>query len=205
MRTRAAFPSRQRGTALIVALIALVAMIAAGFALFRSVDSANLAAGNYQFVRSAEQNIDLAINEALLAYMKAHPNAALDVNDRNTTNPAIAYYATQQAQTADGVPAVLANLPAPAWTLAGPAATGWPGEQIDAGSRQLRRYVIERLCSADGVATAQNCRQYELKFSKTSEEMAASSSEWLPIVRVSVRVDGPKNAVAYAQVFMKGE
>ena len=48
----------QRGASLIVALVSLVAMIAAAFALFRSVDSANMASANYQFQRSAEQNTD---------------------------------------------------------------------------------------------------------------------------------------------------
>ena len=57
----------QRGASLIVALVSLVAMISAAFALFRSVDNANMASANYQFLRSAEQNTDLSMNEALVA------------------------------------------------------------------------------------------------------------------------------------------
>jgi type IV pilus assembly protein PilX len=203
-------PRRQTGTALIVALVALVAMIAAGFALFRSVDTANLAAGNYQFVRSAQQNVDLALNEALLAYMQSHPNSALNVMNRNITNTAINYYATQQAQNGDGVPTVLANLSVPAWTTAGPSATGWPGEQIDNNSRQLRRYVIERMCSTTGPGSIASCRMYEFDYTENCKRVkgggcSSESSEVLPFIRITVRIDGPKNAVAYSQMFMKAE
>ncbi len=202
--------SRQGGTALIVALVALVSMITAGFALFRSVDTANLAAGNYQFVRSAEQSVDLAMNEALLAYMQSHPNAGVNVMDRNNSDATIAYFATQQVQTGDGIPQVLSDLTAPAWSLAGPTASGWPGEQIDNNSRQLRRYVIERLCTQPGIATAANCRLYEFQFPSNCSSVggggcAGTTSDWLPFIRITVRIDGPKNAVAYAQMFMKAE
>ncbi len=181
-------------------------MIAASFALFRSTDSANLASTNYQFLRSAEQNTDLALNDALLAYMQSHPNAALNVADRNTDTVGVSYYAVQQAQTPGGIPQVLANLPAPAWDGAGPVATGWPGEQIDPQSRQLRRYVVERLCSAAGAASPATCRLYEYQFPRTCQNnCSAGSSEWLPFIRVTVRIDGPKNAVAYSQIFMKGD
>jgi len=198
--------SRQRGASLIVALVALVAMMAAAFALMRSVDSANLASANYQFVRSAEQNTDLAMNDALLAYLQSHPNSGLNVMDHNETDVNVAFYAVQQPQNAEGIPSVLADLPAPDWTAAGPEATGWPGEQVDADSRQLRRYVIERLCTEPGVATAQTCRLYEFQFPRNCQNnCSAGSSEWLPFVRMTVRIDGPKNAVAYSQMFMKGD
>lgn len=211
MRTnRRNTPRKQAGTALIVALVALVAMIAAGFALFRSVDTANLAAGNYQFIRSAQQNVDLALNEALLAYMQSHPNAALNVMNRNATNTAVDYYATQQPQNGDGVPTVLANLAVPSWTTAGPSATGWPGEQIDNSSRQLRRYVIERMCSTAGAASTTNCRMYTFDYDDYCKQTknggcSSASTEVLPFIRITVRIDGPKNAVAYSQMFMKAE
>jgi Tfp pilus assembly protein PilX len=201
-----AVTSRQSGAALIVALVALVAMITAGFALFRSVDNANLASGNYQLMRSAEQNTDMAINEALLAYMQSHPTPSLNVLDRNSDQPAIAYYAKQRPQDAEGIPDVLASLGAPAWAGDGPQATGWPGEQIDTTSRQLRRYVIERMCDATGVATAEQCRRYQYRFPRNcTNNCSASPDEWLPFVRVTVRIDGPKNAVVYAQMFLRGD
>lgn len=205
MRPRAA-RRLQRGASLIVALVSLVAMIAAAFALFRSVDSANMASANYQFQRSAEQNTDLAVNEALLAYLQSHPTAGLNVMDRNNDTVAVNYYAIQRPQNADGVPDVLANLPAPTWGAGGPNPSGWPGEQVDPQSRQLRRYVIERLCTAAGPATPATCRLYEYQFPRNCQNnCSAGTSEWLPFVRITVRIDGPKNATAYSQLFMKGD
>lgn len=200
----------QQGTALIVALIALVAMISAGFALFRSVDTVNLAANNYQFVRTAQQGVDLALNEALLGYMQAHPDPALRVLNSTITNPGVNYYADQQPENADGIPNVLANLAPPAWGVGGPIPTGWPGEAVDATSQQLRRYVIERMCNLGGVATDLSCRMYTFVYEQTTMSRNGgggdpTTSESLPFIRITVRVDGPKNSVAYAQMFVKAE
>jgi type IV pilus assembly protein PilX len=196
----------QRGLSLIVALVSLVVMIVAGFALFRSVDSANMASMNYQFMRSAEQNADMAFNDAILAFMQSHPNAALNVMDRNTDQAAISYYASQREQNADGIPLPLAQLPAPTWNADGTAASDWPGADVDAASRQMRRYLIERLCTATGPATAANCRLYEYRYPRNCmTNCGAATSEMLPFVRITVRIDGPKNSVAYAQMFLKGD
>lgn len=199
--------ARQRGTALIVALVALVAMIAAGFAMMRSVDTVNLSANNYQFMRSAQQGVDLAMNEALMAYMQTSPNVAVRMIDRNNDTPGVAYWATQLPTNAEGIPNNLLALPTPAWTSSGPVATGWPGEQIDNTARQLRRYTVDRLCTAPGIATANNCRLYEFEYATTtaSNQQANGGVEQLPFVRITVRVDGPKNSVAYAQMFLKAE
>lgn len=197
---------RQQGTALIVALVALVAMISAGFALFRSVDTVNLAANNYQFVKSAQQGVDLALNEALMGYMQSHPTVGLRVTDKNSHNAAASYFATQQAQNGDGIPLALANLAAPSWSGSGPAPTGWPGELIDNSSKQLRRYVIERMCNTVGIAVDTNCRLYTFEFAQNCiKQCESNSTENLPFVRITVRVDGPKNSVAYSQLFVKAE
>ena len=196
----------QRGLSLIVALVSLVVMIVAGFALFRSVDGANMASMNYQFMRSAEQNADMAFNDAILAFMQSHPTAFLNVMDRNTDQAAISYYASQREQNADGIPLPLAQLAAPTWNGDGTASSDWPGAAVDAPSRQMRRYLIERLCTATGPATAANCRLYEYRYPRNCmANCGAATSEMLPFVRITVRIDGPKNSVAYAQMFLKGD
>jgi type IV pilus assembly protein PilX len=197
---------RQKGTSLLVAMVALVAMMTAGMALIRSVDSANLAAGNFQMQQSAEQNIDMGINEALLAYLQSPTNMALSIDNRNVNDATKAYWAIRQLQSTEGVPLALVNLPAPAWTATGPALTGWPGEQIDANSMQLRRYYVERLCSATGIASANTCQMYTMEYPSDSiSNTGASDSDVLPYIRMTVRVDGPKGTTSYAQMFMKGE
>jgi type IV pilus assembly protein PilX len=200
-------PRHQRGTSLLVAMVALVAMMTAGMALIRSVDSANLASSNFQMQQSAEQNIDMALNEALLAYMHAHPMTGLNTGGRNADNSGAAYWAIVQPQS-EGVPVALLNLPAPTWGASGPVGSGWPGEQVDASSKQLRRYFIERLCRAGvaGIATAANCQMYTLNYdSDSTSNTGSADSDVLPYIRITVRVDGPKGTVSYAQMFLKGE
>lgn len=197
---------RQKGTSLLVAMVALVAMMTAGMALIRSVDSANLAAGNFQMQQSAEQNIDMGINEALLAYLQSPGNIALSIDNRNQNDATKSYWAIRQLQSTEGVPLALINLPAPTWTATGPALTGWAGEQIDASSMQLRRYYVERLCDATGIASANNCQMYTMEYESNSPYNAGTAdSDVLPYIRMTVRVDGPKGTTSYAQMFMKGE
>lgn len=198
--------ARQQGTSLLVAMVALVAMMTAGMALIRSVDSANLAAGNFQMQQSAEQNIDMGINEALLAYLQSPSNMALSIDNRNISDASRAYWAIRQLQSAEGVPLALTNLPAPTWTATGPALTGWAGEQIDANSMQLRRYYVERLCAATGIANANNCQMYTMEYPSDSlSNTGSADNDVLPYIRITVRVDGPKGTTSYAQMFMKGE
>jgi type IV pilus assembly protein PilX len=191
----------QRGTSLLVAMIALVAMMTAGMALIRSVDSANLAATNFQFQQSAEQNIDMAINEAMMAYLQSHVNPALNVIDPRVTNPALNYWATTQPENQEGVPTALTALPTPSWGATGPVPTGWPGEQVDIPSQQLRRYFMDRLCNAPGVVTAANCQNYTW-VSRNNGEGTAANRDDLTYLRITVRIDGPKGAVSYAQMFL---
>ena len=202
---------RQAGTTLLVAMVALVAMMTAGMALIRSVDSANLAASNFQMQQSAEQNLDLALNEALLAYMRSHPTATLNMADKNNNDLTTSYRAIRSTgigmQTTEGLPAALVNLAPPVWGANGPLVSGtWPGEQVDVQSKQLRRYFVERLCTVNGIATAANCQMYELEFDCQASKGCGSDpdKEELPYVRVTARIDGPKGAVSYAQMFLKG-
>lgn len=196
----------QAGTSLLVAMVALVAMMTAGMALMRSVDSANQVAANFAMQQSASQNVDMALNEAMLAYLQSHPTAALNMLDRNNNTPGVSYWAVQQPQGGEGLPTALTALAAPGWDANGPVATGWAGEQIDAQSRQLRRYFVERLCNAAGVATVDNCQMFTLEYpSNGGKGTGTSDSDNLPYIRITVRVDGPKGAVSYAQMFMKGE
>jgi hypothetical protein len=201
---------RERGSALVVALVALVAMLVAGFALFRSLEAAITRPDDEQFARAARLGADHVLADVQLGLFRSHPDVRLNVEDRNADQPAASYHASTLPIDRDGVPQVLAGLAPPTWSFGAPTATGWPGERIDAESRQLRRYTIERLCTAPGVATAATCRLYEVDYAQTCARVrgggcAPASVERLPFVRVTVRIDGPRNAIAYAQFLMKAE
>ncbi len=209
MKTPRSLVAHQKGTTLLVAMVALVAMMTAGMALIRSVDSANLVASNFQMQQSAEQNLDLALNEAMLAYLKSHSNSAVNIANTNFDSVTTSYRAIRNSamQTSDGLPSELVNLTPPTWGVNGPLVSGtWPGEQVDLQSKQLRRYFIERLCNTTGIATAANCQMYTLEFEPNAQKGSGVDldTEDLPFIRVTARIDGPKGAVSYAQLFVKG-
>ena len=58
-------PEGQRGVILFVALIVMVIMSLAAIALVRSVDTANLVAGNQSFKQSALNATDLGVQAAM--------------------------------------------------------------------------------------------------------------------------------------------
>jgi len=58
-------PQKQRGVVLFIALIVMVAMSLAAIAMFRSVDTANLVAGNQAFKQSALNSTDIGVAAAM--------------------------------------------------------------------------------------------------------------------------------------------
>jgi hypothetical protein len=73
--------SRQRGSALFIALISLVTMTLAGIALVRSVDTINLISGNFSFRQAALHASDLGVEAA--STLQTAPR----VQTANTTPP----------------------------------------------------------------------------------------------------------------------
>lgn len=135
-------PKRQRGAVMFIALIALVAMMLAGIALMRSIDTANVIAGNFAFKQAGLNATDIgmeAANSAVLATLAA-------ATETTTT--------TRYLPVASSVAATSAveGLPDVDWRNVTPDTTTFPGYQI--------QYVVERLCqavpAASGVAAQPN-------------------------------------------------
>lgn len=198
--------SRLRGAALVVALIAVVAMTAAAFALFRSVDDGQGMVAQYPLARSARLAVEQGLAEAAQAWLGADPEVQGAVAAPERDAPRASYWASLGPQTAAGIPTVLADLPGPAWSPEGPLATGWPGERIDPATHLVRRYAIERLCSAAGTATEWGCRLSEPAPAACAPGSACpvGASARVPWVRITVRVDGPRGTVEYGQAFAQG-
>lgn len=114
-----ATPSRQRGVALVTALVVLVAMILGGIALARSVDTGNLVAGNVTFRQSSLQVTDLGVEAAVSRLQTLMNQKKLDVASDN-------YSPTY----ADDVP-----LPPTANAV------------TSAATDSTARFLVERLCS----------------------------------------------------------
>ena len=186
--------ARQGGIVVFVALIAMVVLSLAAVALIRAVDTNSSVAGNLAFRQAANALINTAIEQAA-DDLFLNPAIADTTND----DPAHNYYATIQAgEKTNGVPAGLQiGNPYPGGFQCIPAGCG-----TDAAGNTAR-WEIERLCSVTGdpLVNIGNCDVLVPKVSpgKTTMKGGGPPVNPKPIFRVSIRVDGPSNTIAYAQ------
>lgn len=204
MRTRAnrqflngAVP-RQRGTALFIALIALVAMMLAAVALIRSVDTATVIAGNLAFKQSSTSSADIALNTAtdwIDDTITATPTALEDDSAAN------GYYATSTGL-------VLTDEDTWADDTSALASGAGITDGVDSSGNEIR-YVVQRMCQATGEATTANCL-FGAATTQSSSQAVKDATEAggvttlsaSPLYRITVRVTGPRNTVSYVQGFL---
>lgn len=181
--------NKQRGAVLFIALIALVAMTLAGIALMRSVDTANVIAGNFAFKESTLHASDGAVGAAFnaLPALAAAGNVAV----------ANQYFPVIQPLDAQGVPTTVNWNAVPSTAVAG------------TGNRF--QYVIERMCQ-DGTATGPPPNNAGLISASCITVPTASTTSGskksggvtftgsgVVYYRVTVRVTGPHGAVSMVQ------
>ena len=195
-RVRAPMRVGQRGIVLVIALIVMVALSLAGIALMRSVDTSTAVVGNLAFTQASTLPANLAVEEAVAALFEDDliPNV-------NQNLPAQNYFATRQnGEDPRGIPEVLTTK-AKASTLA---------RVLDAGYGNEVRYVIERMC-APGIPVAPSraelvkyCDMLPPKPSgTTSMETDKIELPRIPLYRLTVRVDGPRNTVSFLQAMLR--
>jgi len=195
---QSSLPSQQRGAALFIALVMLVAMMMSAVALIRSVDTATVIAGNLAFKQASTASADVALNNAsdwLDATMGATP--AVLYND-STAN---GYYATSTGL----------NLTADA-TWAAATSKLASGTDITAGvdsSGNEIRYVIQRMCQGTGAAAAATCLFGATILTSSSQAVhdsteagAVTTTSTSPMYRITVRVSGPRNTISFVQGFL---
>lgn len=154
---------RQRGVSLIFALIALVIVSLGAVALVRSVDNSSLVIGNLGFKQDATSAASQAA-ESAVAYLSANAGTNLH-NDR----AAAGYYASSRdsldmtGQSTSNTRAVVD------WTGSGTTncslypEKSWgtcvsPSAEISInGGANTARYIITRLCAAEGAPSAVDC------------------------------------------------
>jgi hypothetical protein len=190
-RRRPGDRERRRGMALVVALIALAAMSLAATALIRAVDTTVAIAGTLGFRDAAIPAVDAAIEAAYAALFEQNLIA-----DRDRDLPAQGYYASRQpGEDVRGVPQILQRT------------GGYPegAPVLDAGNGNALRYAIERICLGPGPATAANCalvRPYGAPAIAIADPDLAPPM--VPVFRVTVRVDGPRNTLTHVQAMIRG-
>lgn len=211
MRTAAATPlmlrtpiRRQRGVVLMVALIVLVGLTLAGLSMVRSADTGSVIAGNLAFRQSAINATEVGVQEAYKLLPTLTSSAQRDAVQ---TGAYYVYFPTMKSFDGAGVPknfsaGVFSDF---AWG-SGAAFTTTDGSQV--------RFVVERMCveTNDGVvapipaAALQNQCFIERVVPESSFRAGAgtgpTSSNNYPLLRVTVRVDGPRNTVRFAQAIL---
>lgn len=184
----------QRGTVLIVALIVLVAMAISAVALTRSVDTANLVAGNLAFKQGALHATERGMALALAKFdsFTIPPGALSSMSATETNNSTNGYSATLLATDSRGVPTVLLNTTTFDTTYPNAKAS-----LTDTG--ETVRYVIDRQCTRTGTAGTAWCTLTNINPPQVQLGAKAPEYTQAPLFRVTVRVDGPRNTVSFAQ------
>jgi type IV pilus assembly protein PilX len=198
--------ARESGLVLVITLIVLVAMTLASVALMRSVDTSILATGNFTFKQQAMAAPDMAIERAVLAVIGDGATPKL-VADPTANDLAQNYYATIQPGETDAANVVV-GFPNAIPTVLRDVATDYPTTFRTitmTGTNDTVRYVIERQCTATGPASIATCNMARGGIASpggtTHDENVAVKER--TTYRVTVRVDGPRNTISFAQAVLR--
>lgn len=206
---RATLPATQRGVVLFLALIVMVALSLAAVALLRSVDTANLVAGNQALKQGALNATDLGIAKALAKFATSG-SGPLSVDTATHSDSAANCYLASTLQPAQldarGVPKLLLD----PTTVQAPFLTAFDSTyttcKITNSNGENIRYLIDRQCDStvSGAApTNANCNVVSSSTPARTDNDLHTGSESVPLYRVTVRVDGTRHTVSYAQVVFR--
>ena len=204
-RTRRLHPGRrgQRGLVLFIALLVMVGLAIAGVALMRSTDAATAVTGNLVLKQAASLAVDRGIERAVHALWETTPGL-----DRTQHAPTQNFYACVRGTGGGCMPAnsVVPKIPDLLLNANGCSAASLASGLIandDAGNRSC--YVIERMCLAPGPAVRSNCNLATgaLGADPGTEHYIGLTRPGDAYYRVTVRVEGPRSTVTYAQAVLK--
>ena len=193
----------QRGIVLFVALLVMVGLAIAGVALMRSTDTATVVTGNLVLKQAASSAVDRGVERAINALWEAAP--ALD---RTQHAPTQNFYACIRGSAggciaANSVVPKIPDLLMDSSGCSGPSLASGLIANDDAGNRSC--YVIERMCLNPGAAVAANCNLATGAFGADpgTEHYIGLIRPGDAFYRVTVRVEGPRNTVTYAQAVLR--
>jgi len=204
-------PRGQRGVVLFIALLVMVALSLAGIALIRSADTATIVAGNLAFKQAAASAVDRSFEQAIEALFNPVADPAVPnpvIADKTADLLAQNYFACVQDAGGGCLPA---NRPIPEIPTALTSAKNFANSHLNAGlvpvdaASNKSFYVIERMCANAGAAVGSNCN---LSSAALGADAGTQHYEGLvrtggAYYRVTVRVEGPRNTVAYAQAILQ--
>jgi type IV pilus assembly protein PilX len=195
---------RQRGVVMFIALLVMVALSLAGIALIRSADTATVVAGNLAFKQAAVYAVDRSFEQAIAALFEP----GTTISNKGADLVAQNYFACVQAAAGGCLPA---GAPIPEIPDALTSTTKFAASGLNTGlvptdaASNKSFYVIERMCANAGAAVPGNCNLSSLAL---GADAGTQHYEGLvrpgdAFYRVTVRVEGPRNTVAYAQAILK--
>jgi Tfp pilus assembly protein PilX len=199
---------------LLLALIMLVAMTLAGIAMYRQIGTGLIIARNLSFKRTAAVAADRGI-ESARNWLVTQSAATLEQG-----SSAAGYFpgwcntrlnaSNMPDADNDGQPDDCGNTPAP--SEFDPVTYNWAASvqaTANDGAGNEIRYVIHRLCETPGSinASGQQCVVIGSSSAGSARSAATYGSQALsntsqPYFRITSRVLGPTNTVAYTQAIM---
>lgn len=222
----------QRGSALFIALISLLALTFTGLAMVRAMDSATLIAGNFSFRQAALNVADIGVEAALKDLGSIYLALGRDNNYPANCTTNCTYYAwypnpDQNASATSGAGGAKAHCDAGTDcdnTNGVSQRIDWASETLPSttisftalGTGYSYKYVVERLCDmarAGTVVATSDVPKY--CFSMTSPSVGSSqesastrlgslSTSREVAYRATIRIVGPRNASATVQaIFSK--
>ncbi len=221
MERRLMPPTRQRGLAMIVALLVLVAMSLAAVALVRSVNTGAQIAGNLSFRQDATANADRVAQEAIaMLYAKL----VVDPDSLNTDLAGGGYYASQparldptgNARASDATRALIAwdsNYCGTYPTASRASCSHQPkASAATLSTGNSAAFIVLRMCDAAGsvdVSTT-HCATTSASVANTcqgainyeNEGKCPSGEGVTPYYRVVVRTLGPRNTTSYTETIV---
>lgn len=165
----------QQGVTMFVVLVLLTVMLLGGMALARMTEVGTLASGNAAFREASLQASEVGVNTAY---------AAITGISNENTDAGSWYFATTQAQDANGVPTV--NFDA--------------APEVVVGAYSVR-YVVDRVCTGALPVTdpLRQCLVKQVPQIESSTDREKPDPPTARQFRVTVRVTGPKDTRAWVQ------
>ncbi|MDR0479449.1 MAG: hypothetical protein LBH31_06540 [Burkholderiaceae bacterium] len=215
--------SGQRGVVLFFALIVLVILLIGGIAVVRSINASLSSAGNLAFRRDLVTQSDAVVAQAMQAVTTVGSGAIGSIPDLKTSQPQFNYSAVAlngvsgQGVSAQGIPnALFSDSLFSSVATAGNDITTDKTANNSNGTVTIR-YLIERMCSAEGPATMQNCVYVSGAGGgpggsgpgggtgcKGNCGPRAAGSNNSVVYRLSYRVTGPRGTQAFFQAMFTG-
>ena len=207
----------QQGVILIVALIVLVALTLASVGLLRSVDTASTISSNLGIKKDLYRaaGIGMQVAAQRLTVIRGGSPSLAGGAVPGADMPSSGFYSTASLPVdRRGIPQILVNAPIPrgpgiATNYGGVGESVVPiqednGSGVTAVGGYVFRWVFERSCPNVGVtddpAAPNPCRTAAGTLEATSHGKERKlPPEQTPYVRITMRVDGPKNSTSYFQ------